>query len=51
MMWVAVEGTNLVRCNVGSCSSPSRVSGVMGVATVVCLMRASGVMGVGVFVC
>ena len=31
--------------------SCSRVSGVMEVAMVVCLMRASGVMGVGVFVC
>ena len=53
----------LIWCNVGSCS---RVSGVMGVAMVVYLMRASawcdggrcvyvlrasGVMGVGVFVC
>ena len=38
----------LIWCNAGSCS---RVSGVMGVALVVCLMRASGVMGVGVFVC
>ena len=38
----------LIWCNVGSCS---RVSGVMGVAMVVCLMRASGVMGAGVFVC
>ena len=38
----------LIWCNVGSCS---RVSGVMGVAIVVCLMKASGVMGVGVFVC
>ena len=39
----------LIWCNVVSCS---RVSGVMKVAMVVCLMRASaGVMGVGVFVC
>ena len=38
----------LIWCNVGSCS---RVSGVMGVAMVVYLIRASGVMGVGVFVC
>ena len=38
----------LIWCNVGSCR---RVSGVMGVSMVVCLMRVSGVMGVGVFVC
>ena len=38
----------LIWCNVVSCS---RVSGVMGIAMVVCLMRLSGVMGVGVFVC
>ena len=37
----------LIWCNVVSCS---RVSGVMKVAMVVCLMKASGVMGVGVFV-
>ena len=35
----------LIWCNVGSCR---RVSGVMGVAVVVCLMRKSGG---GVFVC
>ena len=38
----------LIWCNVGNCR---RVSGVMGVAMVLYLMRASGVMGVGVFVC
>ena len=38
----------LIWCNVGSCG---RVSGVMGEAVVVCLMRASGVLGGGVFVC
>ena len=38
----------LIWCNVGSYS---RVSGVMGIAMVVCLMRLSVVMGVGVFVC
>ena len=38
----------LIWCNVGRCS---RVSGVMGIAMVVCLMRPSGVMGVGVCVC
>ena len=38
----------LIWCNVGSCR---RVSGVMGVAVVVCLMRASGVSRGGVFVC
>ena len=32
----------LIWCNVGSCR---RVSGVMGEAVVVCLMRASGVLG------
>ena len=51
MMWVSFGCMLrvLIWCNVGSCS---RVSGVMGVAMVVCLMRASGVMGVhvGVFV-
>ena len=35
-MWVVVGGC---------------ISGVMGVAVVVCLMRASGVSGGGVFVC
>ena len=38
----------LIWCNVDICS---RVSGVMGMAVVVCLMRASGVMEVHVFVC
>ena len=38
----------LIWCNVGSCR---RVSGMMGVAVVVCLMRASGVIGVSVVVC
>ena len=53
----------LIWCNAGSCRRVPgvmgvamvvclmRASGVMGVAMVVCLMRASGVMGVGVFVC